>query len=178
VLGLVGVAHVPVLGEVTAWKTLAPLGGMLLLLPGLLIREEYRESILPRIMVTLGVIAILLPVILPESSKLPLVELFKEAIDQPGKAKVLPLLEIAYIVLVVLTLLAWLPGPASGGAKVFAWLLLLWPGIVHITTLVLADAIVDVAAKQPNQLIEWAARTAYLVLVGYGFATVVGKQLE
>jgi hypothetical protein len=177
-LGLVGIAHPLVLGEVTEWKVLVPFAGLLLLIPGLLIREEYRESILPRIMVTLGVIASLLPILVPENDVLPIVELFKMALDSPGKAKVLPLLSIAGIVLIVLTLLAWLPAPASGGAKVFAWLLLLAPGITHLTKLVLADQIVDAATKAPNMLISWAAGTAYLVLVGYGFATIIGKKLE
>jgi len=177
-LGLVAFAHPFVLDEVTDWRLIAPIAGTLLLIPGLFIREEYRESILPRIMVTLGVIAFLLPLLLPVDSKLPLVELFKEVIDQPGKGKVMPLLHVGQIVLVVLTLLAWLPAPASGGAAVFAWLLLLWPGIEHLTGLVLADRIVDAATEAPNTLIGWAAGTAYLVLVGYGFATIIGKKLE
>jgi hypothetical protein len=177
-LGLVGFVLPFVLAEVTEWKVIAPFAGTLLLIPGLFIREEYRESILPRILVTLGVIAILLPVLLPENSTLPLVSLFKFVIDAPGKAKVMPLLHIGYIVLVVLTLLAWLPAPASGGAAVFAWLLLIWRGIEHLVELVLTDKIVDVATTAPNSLISWADTTAYLVLIGYGFATVIGKKLE
>ena len=34
-------------------------------------------------------------------------------------------LALGQIVIVVLSLLVWLPGPATGGAKVFAWLLIL-----------------------------------------------------
>jgi hypothetical protein len=187
-LGLVGIALPLVLAEVTEWKTLVPLGGTLLLIPGLLIREEYRESILPRIMVTLGVIALLLPLLVPANSVLPLVELFKQAIDAPGKAKVIPLLQIAHIVIAVLTLLAWLPAPASGGGKVFAWILLLWPAVMFLTTIVLADQIVDAVTQTPGAVLVWVAGwavetayfigTAYAVLVGYGFATVIGKKLE
>ncbi len=177
-LGLAGLAIPYILDEVTAWKVLVPLAGTLLLIPGLLAREEYRESLLPRILVTLGVIAVLLPELLPEHSKLPLVELFKLAIDLPGKAKVMPLIEIAYIVVVVLTLLAWLPAPASGGAKVFAWILLLWPALVLLTGLVLEDKIVDAVTKTPGAVLVWAVATAYTVLIGYGYATVIGKKLE
>jgi hypothetical protein len=119
-----------------------------------------------------------LPLLLPENSKLPLVELFKQAIDQPGKAKVIPLLEIGHIVLVVLALLAWLPAPASGGAKVFAWILLLWPAVTLLTTLILADQIANAVTKTPAVVVAWAVGTAYAVLVGYGFATVIGKKLE
>jgi len=177
-LGLAAFALPLVLREVTDWKELVPIAGSLLLIPGLLIREEYRESMLPRIMVTLGVIAVLLPWLLPQNSRLPLVDLFKAAIDQPGKAKVIPLLEVAHIVLVVLTLLAWLPSPASGGAKVFAWILLFWPAVMLLSILALQDQLVDVVTKRPNGIIAWAEGTAYMVLIGYGFATVIGKKLE
>jgi hypothetical protein len=187
-LGLVGTAYPLVLvaandwnalAAADSWKALVPLAGLVLLFPGLLLREEYRESILPRIMVTLGVIAILLPSLVPADSKLPLVDLFKAAIDSPGRERVGPLLAIAYIVLAVLALLAWLPAPASGGAKVFAWLLILWFGIAHLTALALADQIVDIATQRPNALIAgWADKTAFFVLIAYGFATVIGKKLE
>jgi hypothetical protein len=177
-LGLAGIAAPLVLGEVTEWRLLATLGGTLLLIPGLLIREEYRESLLPRFMVTIGVLAVLVPMLLPENDRLPLVDLFKAAIDQSGKAKVSPLLDIAFIVLVVMTLLAWLPAPASGGAKVFAWILLLWPAVTLLSKLVLADQIVDAATKTPNSVVLWAVATAYEVLIGYGFASAIGKRLE
>jgi hypothetical protein len=177
-LGLAGIAVPIVLAEITAWKVLVPLAGLLLLIPGLLIREEYRESMLARIMVTLGAIAMLLPLLLPENDKLPLVETFKAAIDAPGKGKVLPLLDIAHIVVIVLTLLAWLPAPATGGAKVFAWILLLWPALQLLTTLIVADAIGDAVTKAPHSVLAWITATAYGVLVGYGFATVIGKKLE
>jgi hypothetical protein len=179
ILGLAGGLLPFVLAELlTEWKAVVPLAGLLLLIPGLLIREEYRESILPRIMVTLGVIALLLPMLVPEDSKLPLVELFKQAIDAPGKGKVEPLLRLTYIVIVVLTLLAWLPAPASGGAKVFAWILILWPAVVTLTGLTLSEQLVDAVTKAPNMVIVWAIQSAYTVLVGYGFATVIGKKLE
>jgi hypothetical protein len=139
---------------------------------------------LARIMVTLGAIAVLLPLLLPENGRLPLVDTFKQAIDNPGKAKVLPLLDIAYITLVVLSLLAWLPAPASGGAKVFAWLLLLWPGVLLLTDLLVTDRLTGTAREAPSSLIAWIGAggaglgTAYAVLIGYGFATVIGKKLE
>jgi hypothetical protein len=177
-LGLAGIALPFVLDKVTDWKAYLPLAATLFLIPGLLIREEYRESILPRIMVTIGVLALLVPMLLPQNSQLPLVDLFKQVIDAPGKAKVAPLLQLGYIVVIVLSLLAWLPAPASGGAKVFAWLLLLWPGVVLLTMLIVNDLIADAVTKAPNTVIIWAVATAYSVLVGYGFATVIGKKLE
>jgi hypothetical protein len=177
-LGLAGLAAPIILDKTTDWKLLVPMAGALLLIPGLLIREEYRESLLARFMVTIAVIAVLLPMLLPANDRLPLVDLFKAALDQPGKAKVSPLLDIAYITLIVMTLLAWLPAPASGGAKVFAWIILLWPAVPLLTGMILRDEIVNAATKTPNSVIAWAGGTAYAVLVGYGFASVIGKRLE
>jgi hypothetical protein len=77
-----------------------------------------------------------------------------------------------------MTRLAWLPSPASGGAKVFAWIILLWPAVPRLTGMILRDEIVDAVTKAPNSVIAWAAGTAYAVFVGYGFASVIGKRLE
>jgi hypothetical protein len=129
-------------------------------------------------MVTLGVIAVLLPMVVPAEGRLPLVDLFKVVIDAPGKAKVEPLIQLAKIVILVLSLLAWLPAPATGGAKVFAWILLLWPALQAITGLILSDRIGDAITQAPGTVLLWAVGTAYAVLVGYGLATVIGKKLE
>jgi hypothetical protein len=90
-----------------------------------------------------------------------------------------------------MSLLAWLPAPVSGGAKLWAWLLILWALILHVTVLALGSNLGDVITKTPNQaLVSWIAGaggsaagglaigSAYLALVGYGLAAVIGKQLE
>ena len=84
--------------------------------------------------------------------------------------------------IVVVSLLAWMPGPATAGAKVFAWLVILWPTLIaphgrgRGRAATSRDAI---KAKPPRvRLIAWAPGAAFVALVGYGLATVVGKQLE
>jgi hypothetical protein len=84
-----------------------------------------------------------------------------------------------------MSLLAWLPAPATGAAKVWAWLLILWALIVHITALALAGGIGSAVTDAPNAtLVSWIAGSAgalgsaYLAIVGYGLASVIGKQLE
>jgi hypothetical protein len=162
------------------WQVLVQLVGGLALVPGLLVRQEYREAMLPRILVTVGAIAILVPYLVPERDAVPLVEIFKALIDAPGKAKVPALLEIVHVVLVVVTLLAWLPSPSSAAAKIFAWALILWPALVHLVGIILEiDRFGDLISKAPNPaLLAWAPGAAYMVLVGYGLASVIGKQLE
>ena len=67
-----------------------------------------------------------------------------------------------------------------GGAKVFAWLIILWPTLISQLALLLAQGhLGDVIKESPfRATMEWAPAAAYMALVGYGLATVFGKQLE
>lgn len=179
VLGLAGMlSPIFLLGAMPPWQVLVPMIGMLALIPGLFLRHEYTESIVPRVMVTVGVVFVLVPYLIPESGHIPLVDLFKGVIDAPGEAKVMYLLEVLKIVLVCMTLLAWMPGPATGLGKIFAWALILYPVVVFVVTLLIGGHIGDIAGKSPAKLVAWAPGVVYSVLLGYGLATVVGKQLE
>jgi hypothetical protein len=182
-LGLAGILTPIILvmtNTMPPWQDLVQLVGGLALVPGLLVRQEYREAMLPRILVTVGVVCILVPYLVPEHDRVPLVEMFKALIDAPGKAKIPAMLAVAHLVLVVVTLLAWLPSPSSAVAKIFAWLLILWPVLVHLVLIMLKiDGFGDAIGKTPNAaLLAWAPSVSYMVLVGYGLASVVGKQLE
>lgn len=197
VLGLAGIAVPIVLAGIPPWQALVPAAGMIVLLPSLIARSAYTDSIVPRLLVTLGVGASLLPYLMPVNDTLPIVSLFKAAIDAPGSLKVLVLLQLGMITILVLSLLAWLPSPSTGGAKLFAWLLILWPAIMLLVAVLLSGNIVDVATTQPGVLLAWvpgltagagegsmaAAASlgfgaAYAALVAYGGATVIGKTLE
>jgi hypothetical protein len=153
------------------------------------VRNEYRDALVARLVVTLGVIGVLLPFVIPQNDAIPLVSVFKRLIDLPGSQKVGPALDLCLITIVVMSLLAWLPAPVTGGAKVWAWLLILWALFVHAIHLGLAGGIGAAISAAPNQTaLAWIAGgaagsvylvgSAYLVLVGYGLASVIGKQLE
>jgi len=196
-LGLAGILVPMFLAGMPPWQSLLPVGGLIILIPSLLVRNEYRDSSLPRILVTVGVIATLLPLLLPVNGSLPLVDLFKLAIDAPGSAKLLILLILAQIALIVLSLLAWLPSPASGGSKLFAWALILSPVAIFVGYLVVTG-LIEVIPDSPGAAVAWVYGSigslgsgkgaavpvgfgfgaAYAVLVGYGLATVIGKKLE
>ena len=142
-------------------------------------------------------VATLLPLLLPVNGSLPLVELFKLAIDAPGSAKLLVLLILAQIALVVLSLLAWMPSPASGGSKLFAWALILSPVAIFVGFLVVTGFI-SMIPDAPGAALAWVYGSAgslggpkeaamplgfgfgaaYAVLIGYGVATIIGKKLE
>lgn len=180
VLGLAGIFVPTFVGGMPSWTTLVGLAAMLTLVPGLLVRNEYTDSTLARVLVTIGVVCTLVPVVVPVHGEVPLVELFKGLIDAPGEAKIVPALELGLLVIAVMSLLAWMPGPATGGAKVFAWLLILWPTLItQIAMLAVGGHVADAIKHSPFQAtMEWVPVAAYFVLVGYGLATVIGKQLE
>jgi hypothetical protein len=180
ILGLAGV-FVPLLVDgMPPWQLLVPFVATVVLVPGLLVRNEYTESTLARVLVTLGVIALLVPQVIPIGGHIPLVDDFKGLMDAQGIAKLKPALELGLLVIAVISLLVWMPGPATGGAKVFAWLLILWSTLVlQIGGLVIAGAIGDAVKASPfGATMAWAPVAAYFVLIGYGLATVIGKQLE
>ncbi len=153
--------------------------GMFGLIVGLLLRSEYRDSIMPRILVTLGVIMVLAPLLIPRHGDVPIVQVFKAIIDAEGLGKLSAIVAVSEIVIVVMCLLVWLPSPSGGGAKVFAWLLILWPAVQLVVHLVTRGHIGDVVKDSPYQaLMAWAPESAFMVLIGYGFASVFGKQLE
>src|SRR5687768_16688244 len=102
--------------------SLLSLIGLLTLIPGLLLRSEYRDSIMPRILVTIGALCVLVPLLIPSGDSIPLVNMFKGIIDAEGTGKVMAIISLLPVLLALLSLLAWLPAPASGGAYVFAWL--------------------------------------------------------
>ncbi len=95
------------------------------------------------------------------------------------------------------TLLAWVPAPATGAAKLWAWLLILFGLFTFAVALAVSGGDGFSALKHaPGEALAWitgaagadakegaslfgiSVGSAYAVLVGYGLATVIGKQLE
>ncbi len=180
-LGLAGLLLPPLVAKTLggAWQNLIVMFAPLVLVPGLLLRQEYRESIVPRLLVTLGVLATLAVWLVPVGGKLPLVGALQLVIDSAGTAKVAPLLELVMLVIVVLSLLVWVPAPASAGAKLFAWILVFWPAVLHFQGLILSENLGEMIKQAPfAAVMAWAPAVAYLAIFGYGLAALIGKRLE
>jgi hypothetical protein len=199
-LGLTGI-FVPMFvgGAVPPWQTIIATVGMVMLPMSLLARHEYRDASLPRILITVGALCTLVPYVVPLNGTVILVELFKAVIEAPGAFKIILILMLGQITLVVLSLLAWLPSPASGGAKPIAWMLILYPLFMHAALLFLVGDPSNITSTPYAGAMSWLAGggaaggaggemaamfggvgigVAYLAITGYGGATVLGKQLE
>lgn len=185
VLGVAGIlVPVFVLGAgMPPWQWLVAALGLVLLVPSLLARNEYRDAPLPRILVTIGVVAVLLPLLLPVNGNIPLVGMFQRVLDAPGQYKIMALVDLLLVVVVALSLLAWLPSPASGASKAIAWALLLWPAL-QMGSGIFTDGGAD-PTKSPFSALAWlvggnglGVGSAFLAISSYGIATILGKQLE
>lgn len=159
--------------------TLVSIVGVVLLLPGLLIRNEYRESIAGRIMATLGALCIIALYVIPIGDTLGIVAVFDTIIDGEGTAKIGGILKLLPIVIAVLSLLVWLPAPSTGLAKIWAWAFILLVVVELLTELIIKGNIGTAVKGSPyGALMSWAPESAYYVLIAYGFATIIGKKLE
>jgi hypothetical protein len=186
VLGLTGAA-LPFVFKLPETRVLVAQAGLVLLIPGLILRASYRDAALPRLLITFGVVGVLVPFVLPQDGAIPLVTVFKMLIEGAGWTRVIAGQQLALVVILVMCLLAWLPAPITGGATLWAWLLILWPLVSWtIANLTTGDpnTLVDLVREHPYLALAWtlglgtSVGSAYLVLIGYGLASLIGKQLE
>ena len=162
------------------WQKLVAFGAVVTLVPGLMLRQEYRAQILPRILVTIGALCVIVPLVVPVGGGDPPVATMFEAVgDAPGKLKVVAIVNLLPVVLAVVALLCWLPPPTSAGAKTLAWLMILTAVITTYSLLLVNGKLGDVIKANPNAALMtgWVA-AAWTAFIGYGVATIFGKNLE
>lgn len=176
-LGLSGMVVPMILtGAMPPWLVIAPLAGLVVAVASLLTRNEYTESVIARILVTLSIVALLLPWLVPQGGGIPLLGFVKSIVH--GDISTSQISVIITIVLALLCLLVWLPGPATGGAGMFAWLFLLLPLVSHVLAVVLEGDVGHMITTPHAMLAAWVPASSYLAFAGYGLATVLGKTLE
>lgn len=187
------------------WQSIATAGGMVLIPAGLLLRAAVPSSMLARILTTVGALAVLAVWLVPVHDKIP-VQAALDVLDTEAKAgvKAGAIAPLLYPLLAIGSLLVWLPGPGSGGAKVLAWLWILSALIVHFMILIAAGNIGDAVEEVPHfalfsgieqmsKLMSGAGprgdeaeamllipsgvvASAYAAFAGYGLATLLGKR--
>ena len=161
------------------WQNIVHFVGALTLVAGLMLRSEYKSQMLPRLLTTIGALCVLLPMLIPHHGSPPIKGVIDGISHAPGKAKVLAILKLYPVVLAALALLCWLPAPATGGAKVIAWLFILGGVVVGYTTLLVQGHIgATVKGNFAGSLLGGWEVGAWTAFLGYGLATVLGKNLE
>jgi hypothetical protein len=188
-LGIAALGLAPILyavfgtGKIPKWNVLVVLFGTLTLVSGLLIRAQYRGSIVGRLMATVGALAVIATLLIPTAAsgdKVPLVTAFKGLGDAPGKYKLLSIVALLPFLLALLSLLVWLPASTSAGGTVIAWFWIPLGLVTGILTWVVTSRNPDQEIKMMLSSLFWIpiATMAWTAFVGYGIATAVGKQLE
>ncbi|HKE18026.1 MAG TPA: hypothetical protein VKB80_24285 [Kofleriaceae bacterium] len=158
------------------WRLVAYAAGVLLAAAGLLVRSQYRASMLGRLVTAAGALAVLSTYVVPVDGEVPLLSAAK-ALSGGGLQQIavpILILAIALAALVALVVV-WLPPTTSAAGSALAWLLLVLP------VAVLAAPILD----QPAQLARDPAVAFHLLgvlatraLGAYGLASLAGKLLE
>jgi hypothetical protein len=188
-LGIAALGLVPILyatfgtGKIPKWDKIVVLFATLTLVSGLLIRAQYRSSIVGRLMATVGALGILATLLIPTAAsgdKLPLANAFKLLTDGEGKAKLMGIVVLLPALLALLSLLVWLPASSSGGGTVIAWFWIPLGLVTAILTFIVMSRKPEDEFKMMLGAILWApiAAMAWTAFVGYGIATAAGKQLE
>jgi hypothetical protein len=160
-----------------SWPPVAELVGTIALVAGLLLRARHPAELGPRIVIAIGAGLVLLPELVPSGAGVPLID----SLEALEGTKIDPTLLISplHVVLTLLCLLAWLPGPGSAGALPLAWAQLgfvfvpaILPLLGHDGALAAVKARLDGVIYVPLALMAWTA------FVGYGGAMLFGRRLE
>jgi hypothetical protein len=180
VLGVIPMALSLVLAPTFEWRAALTMVASITLIAGLFVRNEYRNDLLPRILVTAGVVLALIPLLVPLFGHIPLVLALKSiGAAATAAEKIGVVLQLLAILLTLLSLIAWLPGPGTAGAKILAWVLILFPILRHVVELVLAGNIGAAIKASPfTALLSPLPPVAYFAFAAIGVAAIVGKQLE
>ncbi len=167
-------------GPKIEWQVICIFVASLTLVAGLMLRQEYRGAMLGRLLATVGALAILVPLLVPVGGGDPPIKaVFTMLTDGDGEAKVRAIIKLLPFILAFLSLLVWLPATTSGGAKIIAWLFILTGVISSYSNLLIRGHVGDVLKANLNDaLLSGWVMAAWFALLGYGLATVFGKNLE
>ena len=149
-----------------------------LLVGGLMFRHAYPAAVSGRVVTTVGGLMLLAPLLVPVGGDLPMILMFKAAFAASGGALVIALMSLVPIVLAIVgMLLVWIPAPSLAGAKIIAWLLIMWGLVAALTKLIVIGHIADVVKAAPQaSLLGWILSAAMLAIGGYGLAAAMSSR--
>ena len=153
------------------WRLAAYVFGVLLVAAGMLLRAQYRASMVARVTTTAGALSLLLPHVVPVADQIPLVTTARALGETAGIHILAPIIILAVALAAIIALVVvWLPPTVSAAGTVLAWTMLALPvGL-------LADP--DILGRDPQGGYFLASVLATRVLGAYGLASLAGKALE
>jgi hypothetical protein len=158
------------------WRQIQLLGAFLFV-GGLLYRDVYREAILGRVVTTIGVLALMVPLLVPNGGEIPLILQFKMLADAPAADKAVVAVTLVPIILAFAGLLVWMPAPSPAGAKIIAWTFIFWAAVMALTALIAFGHIADVVKATPRAaLLGWVPAVSLLGIGGYGIAAAMSSR--
>lgn len=170
------------------WQLPAGVVGLLLVVSGLVIRARHTDHILGRILATVGALAVLAIYLVPENDVMAITMLIDAVSDVPGKGKILPIVGLSRaglvigllpLVLSVLALVVWIPGPSRAGTHILSWVNIVWGMVVSLAALFLGTEIVAMLKGNLAGIIYLPlAGAAWMTLAAYGIAGVASAQIE
>ncbi len=181
-VGFVAIVAMTFLAQPVGVASVLSLIVALTLTTGLLLRSAYHGALLARILVTVGVLFTFVLALWPSEGGSALSVAFAQLTSGSAGQIVVALFRLAWYLVALFGLLAWLPGPGTVGTKLLAWLLIIWPLMEALLngffiaggTSVGAHLMASIAAV----FLIPSAQLAWLALLTYGVATLIGKQLE
>lgn len=147
-LGLVPIGVIVAQGQ--DWRLIVLLAGLVLLPAALFHRWRYRGSVLARILVGVGVAALLATFLVPAGGGVPLIQTFEGLGDASATVIVARLYPLLLFLLSLLSLLAFLGSGSTGLAQVWAVLLLLFLPLQGLLTVALGSGSASAFAVLPK----------------------------
>jgi hypothetical protein len=158
------------------WRLATYVFGVLLVASGILLRAQYRASMLARVATTVGALSLLLPHVVPVAEQIPLVTTARALGETAGVHILGPIIILAVALVVLIALVVvWLPPTTSAAGTALAWMIIALP-VALLAVPVLADP--DVLGRDPQGAYFLASVLATRVLGAYGLASLAGKALE
>jgi hypothetical protein len=170
------------------WQLAVGAVGSVMLVSGLILRSRFPSAKMARIVTSFGVMAIIALYVVPSDGAMLIKAIFNQLAENPGKAKVVPIVGMGGagivaglipLLLTAIALVVWLPAPSKAGTHTLAWTILFWGLLASIAGLLVGGAVVDsLKGGLFTYLYLPLAQAAWMSLACFGVAGVLGSQLE
>lgn len=160
------------------WRSLVIMLSLVMLAAGFLLRGQRRMSLIARAACTLGFVGLILAYVTPDHGQMHLARIMDRLDHVSGKLKLVPLLDMAPLVVGALGLLAWRAPAAGRRASDLAWLaiLVLPLGMMVNVVVLLGEERFGVFVRQQLFLLIQLPIiiTGWMALAAHGLAIVAG----